>query len=155
MGSVGFHEAVNEYLLWGFEIDALCQFVDFQDDDGNTLYEKFVIRIMDAKLHRKEKNCDDPLKIFPEGEQPYGIWTLFAGAGNKKVDRYVPIEEIEEIRAALKKGLKDKCDVDAIIDEYLKKRLSRWKLISRAKISQRNKLSWQESRMWQRHFVSC
>jgi hypothetical protein len=77
---------------------------------------------MDAKLHIKDKNCEDPLKIDQEEERPYSIWTLlaqfvFSGAENKKVDRYMPIEEI---RVALKKGLNDKVDVDAVIDEYLK-----------------------------------
>jgi hypothetical protein len=122
IGTIGFDKKVSEYLLWGFEIDNLCEFVNFKDDDGNMLYEKFVTRIMDAKLHLKDKNCADPLKIDQEEEYPYSIWTLFAqfgfaGAENKKVDRYVPMEEI---RAALRKGLEDKFDVDAVIDEYLK-----------------------------------
>jgi hypothetical protein len=122
IGTIGFDKKVSEYLLWGFEIDKLCKFVNFKDDDGNMLYEKFVTRIMDAKLHLKDKNCDDPLKIDQEGEQPYSIWTLFAqfgfaGAENKKVDRYIPLEEI---RAALRKGMEGKFDVDVIIDEYVK-----------------------------------
>jgi hypothetical protein len=122
IGTIGFNKDVSDYLLLGFEIEELCKFVNFKDDDGNMLYDKFVIRIMDAKLHLKEKNCADPLKINQEAEQPYSIWTLFAqfvflGAENNKVDRYIPIEEI---RAALRKGLEGKIDVDAIIDEYLK-----------------------------------
>jgi hypothetical protein len=122
IGTVGFDANVSEYLRCGFEIDKLCEFVHFKDDDGNMLYEQFVTRIMDAKLHLKIKNCADPLKIDQEQERPYGIGYLFAqvaflGAENKKVDRYVPIEEI---RAALRKGLGDKFDVDAVIDAYLK-----------------------------------
>jgi hypothetical protein len=92
IGTTGFNEEAGEYLLWGFEIDKLCEFVNFKDDDGNMHYEEFVIRIMDAKLHLKDKNCADPLKIDQEEEHPYSIWTLFAqfgfaGAKNKKVDR--------------------------------------------------------------------
>jgi hypothetical protein len=122
IGTIRFNGKVSEYLLWGFEIDKLCEFVNFKDDDGNMLYKKFVTGIMDAKLHLKDKNCADPLKINHEGERPYSIWTLFAqfgfaGAENNKVDRYIPIEEI---RAALRKGLEGKFDVDAVIDEYLK-----------------------------------
>lgn len=121
IGTMGFDEIISEYLLWGFEIDALCKYVNFKDDDGNTHYEEFVKRIMDAKLHLKNKNCADPLKIDQEEEHPYSIWTLFAklgfaGAQNKKVDRYVPIEDI---RVALRKGLTGKIDVDLVIDEYL------------------------------------
>jgi hypothetical protein len=122
IGTRGFDKKISEYLLWGFEIDELCEFVHFEDDDGNMLYEQFVNRIMDAKLHLKDKNCADPLQIDQEEEQPYSIRALFAqwgfaGAENKKVDRYM---SIEKIRAALRKGLKDRFDVDTVIDEYLK-----------------------------------
>ena len=111
----------SEYLLWGFEIDKLCKYINFTDDDGNKHYEDFVKRIMDAKLHLKDKNCADPLKIDQEEEHPYSIWTLmaqfgFAGAKNQKVDRYI---SIEDIRTALRKGLDGKFDVDLFIDEYL------------------------------------
>lgn len=41
---------------------------------------------------------------------------FFAGAHNKKVDRFLPIEEI---RTDLKNGLGEKCNVDKIIDAYL------------------------------------
>ena len=121
IGTIGFDELISEYLLWGFEIDKLCKYVNYKNDE-NTNYEEFVKRIMDAKLHLKDKNCVDPLKINQEEEHPYSIWTLFAqvgfaGAQNKKVDRYVPIEDI---RVALRKGLAGKIDVDLVIDEYLK-----------------------------------
>ena len=71
VGTVGFNERVSEYLLWGFEIDKLCEYVNFKDDEGNLLYEKFVTRIMDAKLHVKDKNCSDRLKI--DQEEEHGI----------------------------------------------------------------------------------
>lgn len=122
IGTIGFDEIISEYLLWGFEIDKLCKYINFTDDEGNEHYEDFVKRIMDAKLHLKDKNCADPLKIDQEEAQPYSIWTLmaqfgFAGARNKKVDRYIPIEDI---RTALRKGLEGKFDVDLFIDEYLR-----------------------------------
>ena len=121
IGTIGFDDIVGEYLLWGFEIDDLCKYVNFKDDD-NKCYEKFVKIIMDAKLHLKDKNCADSLKIDQEAERPYSIWTLFAqfgfaGARNKKIDRYIPIDEI---RKALRSGLSGKFDVDLYIDEYLK-----------------------------------
>ena len=63
------------------------------------------------------------LAIDQEEAHPYGIFTLlaqfaFIGAKNKKVDRYIPIEEI---RYALNRGLAGKCNVNAVIDEYLAK----------------------------------
>lgn len=44
------------------------------------------------------------------------IQFAYAGAQNKKVDRYI---SIDEIRNALKRGLGEKCDVDSIVNEYL------------------------------------
>ena len=77
---------------------------------------------MEAKLYLKDKDCKDILKIDPEDEQPYGIDTLFAQfvfgfAANRKVDRYIPLADIRE---ALSVSVGDKCDVNRLIDEYLK-----------------------------------
>lgn len=120
---VGFRDEIKEYLSMGFEIADLCTLSSLQDNDGIPRHEKFVKIIMDSKLHQKEKNCYDYLEIDQESEQTYGIWTLMVGfafqsAKNHKVDRYIPIEEI---RASLKNGLGEKCDVDAVVDEYLEK----------------------------------
>ena len=123
IGTVGFDREIKEYLLWGFNLETLCSLVNYNDKNNNPQYEKFVKRIMDAKLHQKSKNCNDILEINQEESKPYSIYTImaqftFAGAMNKKVDRYIPIEEI---RKALKNSLGKKCDVDWIIDEYLAK----------------------------------
>lgn len=85
---------------------------------------------MDAKLHIKDKNCADMLEIDPEAEGTYSIWTLlmqfgFAGARNKKADRYIPIEEV---RRALKAGLTGFDDVDQLIDQYLEKEAEQIKI---------------------------
>jgi hypothetical protein len=123
VGTVGFDDDFNEYMLWGFDLERLCDYVKLESREGEDRSEAFVTRVMDAKLHLKDKNCEDPLKIDQDADGTYSIWTLFAqvgfaGAGNKKVDRYIPIEDI---RGALKAGLGDRCDVDKIIDEYLEK----------------------------------
>ena len=123
IGTVGFDGVIHEYLLLGFDLEKLCHLTDYIDSDGNHQYEKFVLCIMDAKLHVMDKNCEDALEIDQEEAHPYGIFTLlaqfaFIGAKNKKVDRYIPIEEI---RYALNRGLAGKCNVNAVIDEYLAK----------------------------------
>lgn len=120
---VGFRDVLKKYLSMGFDLEELCTISTLQDKDGQPQYEQFVEMIMDSKLHLKEKNCDDYLEIDQESEGTYSIWTLmagfaFRGAKNHKVDRYIPIDEI---RTALRNGLGDKCDVDAIIDAYLEK----------------------------------
>ena len=121
IGTYGFDDLINDYLLWGFELRDLCDYVNFECEEGENNYEKFIKRIMDAKLHLKDKDCADSLKIDQEEENPYGIATLFAqfvlaGAKNKKVDRYIPIEDIKSV---LKASLASKCDVEGIIDSYL------------------------------------
>lgn len=118
---VGFSDVLADYLLWGFDLERMCSFVCFRDDKGNAHYEKFVRKVMDTKIHHREKDCTDPLKVDPDEEEPYGIDTLFAqfafmGAKNNKVDRYIPIEEV---RSALSHAIGDFCPVDEIIDEYL------------------------------------
>lgn len=117
----GFESALKDYLLWGFDLQKMCSFVRFEDEDGTTHYEEFVGKVMDAKLHHREKDCEDVLEIDPDEEEPYGIATLLAqfvlgGARNKKVDRYIPIEEI---KSALSCAIGHLCQVDELIENYL------------------------------------
>lgn len=126
IGTYGFDEMIKKYLLWGFSLEELCSFVDYNDEKNNPQYDKFVKIIMDSKLHLQEKNCDDILEIDQDESQPYSIYTLmaqfaFMGARNKKVDRYIPIEDI---RAALKRGMPECSNIDLMIDEYLEKETS-------------------------------
>ena len=122
IGTTGFDNLINDYLLWGFSLRELCNYVSYDiGGEGEPDYEKFIIRIMDAKLHIENKNCADPLKIDQDEERPYGISKLFAqfifaGAKNKKIDRYIPIGEI---RATLNDALSSHCNVDKIINDYL------------------------------------
>lgn len=123
IGTPGFSSFFREYMTQGFGLEELCGYVKLQDKDGQDIHRKFVMRIMDAKMHIREKNCEDPLSIDPEAEGTYSIWTLFAqfgfaGARNKKIDRYIPIDEI---RKALRAGMSQYDDIDQIIDEYLEK----------------------------------
>ena len=118
----GFNDVLNDYLLWGFDLDKLAGYVSFIDKDGNAHYDNYVRRIMSAKLYHKEKDCYDFLKIDGEEERPYGIAALFAqftygAAANRKIDRYIPLADI---RKALLSSVGDKCDVMQLIDDYLK-----------------------------------
>jgi len=119
----GFSDTLFDYLLWGFDIEKLARYVSFCDKEGVAHYDVFVRKIMDSKLHLKEKDLEDYVKIDQEDGELYGISTLFAqfalgGAKNRKVGRYIPIEEI---RKSLISAVGDKCDVNKIIEEYLKK----------------------------------
>ncbi len=125
--TIGFDNALEQYLLWGYDFEKLCSFVCYTDNDGVTHYADFVKRIMKAELHRHNKDCTDVLKIDSDEGEPYGVGTQFAqfflaGARNKRIDRYIPIDEI---RASLSRALGNLCPVDEIIDEYLQMERSR------------------------------
>ena len=118
----------------------MCEYVQFLDEEQKSQYEKLVKRIMDAKLHRKDKNTDDMLRVDQEEEEPYTIWTLMArfalgGFKNKKIDRYIPLEEI---RKALKEAIGEQCNVDKIIDEYIIEE-NMWSEISLNEMRKNNK----------------
>ena len=117
----GFDSVLEDYLMWGFDLEKMCSFVQFKDDEGNAHYEDFVERIMDAKLHQRDKDCTDLLDIDPDSEEPYGIGILFAqitfgAARNRKIDRYIPVEDI---KTALSRAIGDYCPVNELIDTYL------------------------------------
>lgn len=119
---IGGSKAISQYLLWGFNLQELCGLVQLVDKEGNAMHEMFIKRIMDCKLHWKQKDCQSTFEIDEEDSEPYTIWTLmaqfaFRGAENKKIDRYIPLEDIREM---LKAGLGDTIDVDQVIDDYMK-----------------------------------
>ena len=126
----GYDNRFSDFLTLGFALEDLCEYTKFVDKDGNSHYEDFVTRVMDAKLHIKEKDCSDPLKINQNSPNTYGIETLwaqfvFGAARNLKVDRFIPIEEIRE---TLVRKIGDKCDVNRIIDKYLQKEANEKKI---------------------------
>ena len=125
IGTIGFSKSFSAYMLQGFDLQKLCEFVQFKDKEEETeeQYEAFVKRVMDAKLHIPKKNCEDILANDQEAEMPYGIdffmsQFLYSSARNEKIDRYIPLEEI---RMALLMGIGEKCDVNRMIDTYLEK----------------------------------
>lgn len=93
--TISFDYSFYDYILWGFDLKKLSSYVDFQNNENSTEYECFVKKVMDAKLH-----------------------FMFGGLEKKRINRYIPIEEI---RQALKTGVGEYCDTDAIIDAYLEK----------------------------------
>lgn len=112
---------LGDYLRLGFALEDVFKYANFVGEEGCVTCEEFIKCLMDKKLHLREKNCSDALEIDQEGEAPYSIFTLLAqtflsGARNKKIDRYIPIENIREV---LNAGLGDRCAVNEIVDAYL------------------------------------
>lgn len=144
IGSTGYHRVMKDFMLSGYSLRELCEVVDFSEgkdiggkkkkkgknaeqnekEPRKSVYDRFVKSILDAKLHQKEKNTIDYLEVPPEEEHPYGVTALFAQTllggliRNKKIDRYIPLEEIRE---TLQECIGDKCSVDALLDEYVAK----------------------------------
>lgn len=99
--SYGFSLRIREYLSLGFDLEKLCSLVNYEDKYGKSRYELFIKSVMDTRIYIEDKDCSDPLGIDQEDQQPYGVERLFSqfvfgGACNKKVNRYIPLEEVRE-----------------------------------------------------------
>ena len=125
--SYGFSMRIREYLTLGFDLEKLCSLVNYEDKYGKLRYGLFIKCIMDTKIYVKDKDCSDLLDIDQDDQRPYGVERLFAQlvfgrARNKKVNRYIPLEEV---RKALENGLSEICgntvDISAEIDACLSK----------------------------------
>ena len=123
--SYGFSMRIREYLTLGFDLEKLCSLVNYEDKYGKLRYGLFIKCIMDTKIYVKDKDCSDLLGIDQDDPRPYGVERLFAQlvfgrARNKKVNRYIPLEEV---RKALENGLSEMCgntvDISAEIDACL------------------------------------
>lgn len=137
--TMGYERTLHEYLTLGFELDKLCRYVRFQDDEGRTYYREFVEGIMRTELFLEEKDCEDWLEIDTEEEQPYGIYTLlaqfaFAGARNRRVERFISLEEIQK---TLQEQIGKACDVEALIADWLSGEEKRREAIARGDMSKR------------------
>ena len=121
MSQFGFSNSLHEYLTMGFSVSDLFDLVSFTDKEGNDQHEKFIKHILDAKLHWKEVDTTDIMVQDPDDPTLYGIEAMMVrglsmGARNKKIDRYIPIDEL---RGILKRKMSGYGDVDVIIDQYL------------------------------------
>lgn len=122
MKSNGFAWKMKDYLAMGFDVGELCGIVKFTDEEGNDLHEQFIGMLMASKLHWKEKDCSDWMVQDPEDPALESVESLLirafaCGARNKKVDRYIPLEELRRI---LREALGEECDTDALIDAFLR-----------------------------------
>ena len=122
VGYYSFKSNIKNYLLWGFELERLCDLLIPTDEEGRLRYDSFIEAIMNTKMHLKEKDLYDVSERNKEAPGAYSIWTLlgqafFRGAKNYAIDRYMTLDEI---RSALKSKIGDKIDVDAEIDKCLK-----------------------------------
>ena len=112
-------EEFQKFLSMGYELKELCEYISWHEEASDTIAEAFIRYIMKTELHNKEKDCQDWLVTDCESEEPDSIYTqmaqcLFGGARNWRINRYVPLDELEQILTAYF-GMY--CDVKAIIQE--------------------------------------
>lgn len=122
VGTYGFSNWLKKYLLWGFQVIDLKEFVQFSDEEGRSLAEEFVKAVLATEVFLEEKDCEDVLEIDHDEEGSYSIYTLlaqftFAGAKNHRVNRYIPLEELSE---ALEECVGDRCNISQIVTNYMK-----------------------------------
>ncbi len=134
-----YERVLHEYLTLGFELDKLCRYVRLTDDAGREYDREFVEGLMRTEMFVEEKDCEDWLEIDTEEERPYGIYTLlaqfaFAGARNRRVERFIPLNEIQK---TLQEQLGSRCDVNALIADWLRKEEQRKKAVAQGDMSKR------------------
>lgn len=124
IGTYGFSDWLKKYLLWGFSISNIKNYISFQLEEGSNQASKFVEAVLDTEIFLNEKDCEDVLEIDKEEEGSYSVSTLmaqflFAGAKNHRVDRYIPLEELI---TELVECVNGSCDVSQIIANYMEER---------------------------------
>lgn len=121
VGTIGFERDVAEYLEMGFGLEELCYMIKAPENEEEP-YKEFIENVLQSKLNESNDKYMDHLGINPDQKEPYGVWSLMADslmAGNKSRKAYRKIP-MEEIKTALIRGLKGKCDAERIINDILK-----------------------------------
>ncbi len=126
IGQRGFVCAMREYLEMGFAFKGLCEIVANVPDGCGVYPEEFLRRVMEAKLHVKDKVTGDFTRFaasIPECEEVDDIGGiiektlgLLCGAENMNVNAYYPLEKI---RADCREIFGNRCNVDETIDRLL------------------------------------
>ncbi len=117
--SINFKMLMKKYFESVSNLKLFCTILNIDKTDTENC-AKLIHRILESKLHIKEKDCYDPFD-YTKCSEPYTIHNLTAsfflyGAKNKAVDAYIPLEEI---RSILTEYFDSSIDVNKIIDTHL------------------------------------
>lgn len=122
----GFVRIMKEYLEMGFGFQDLCRLAVSDEGGVGAEPEEFLRRVLEARLHVKEKETADFARTAREradyeetdtaGELPARIFCMLAGMENKNVDAFYPLEQIRaDCRAVFGEGV----PVDALTESLL------------------------------------
>ena len=50
IGTYGFSDWLKKYLLWGFQVSNLKEYIRFEDEESNNLADKFVREVLDTEV---------------------------------------------------------------------------------------------------------
>lgn len=128
LGTVGFADCMQKILSYDMPIAKICSaFLEMNPKQINSEevknpFEIFIKHILETNIYLPQKDMRDCLKVDESSPETMSVEKQFAsifflGARNRNVARYIPLEDL---KAQFVESLGNKCDVEKIIDEYLK-----------------------------------
>lgn len=133
LGTYGFSRSIRDILAYPIPVSVVCEeFVAMNpesllgnDKTGNP-YEMFLNHILETNIHVQKKDLRNCLDVDEASGETMCVEKQFASvllmrARNKNVDRFVPLEDLKQ---QLESVIGTKCDVEKIVEEYLKKNTS-------------------------------
>ena len=130
LGTIGFADCIQEILSYDMPIAKVCSaFLEMDPKQMNPKevenpFEIFIKHILKTNIYLPQKDMRDCLNVDESTAETMSIEKQFAsifflGARNRNVARYIPLEDL---KAQLVGSLGEKCNVEEIIDNYLKEK---------------------------------
>ena len=130
LGTIGFADCIQKIISYNIPITRVCSaFLEtgpkqMNSDEAKNPFETFIKHIMETNIHLPKKDLRDCLKVDESSFETMSVEKqfasiLFMGARNRSVPRYIPLEDL---KTQLVESLGDKCNVEEIIDNYLKEK---------------------------------
>lgn len=131
LGTVGFADNIQQILSYNMPIAWVCSsFLEMDpkkkktEENGESPFQIFIKTILATNIYLPEKDMRDCLKANEDTAETMSVEKqfasiLFMGARNRSVARYIPLKDL---KAQLIESLGDKCNVEEIIDNYLKEK---------------------------------
>lgn len=123
----GFVRVMKEYLEMGFDFKGLCRLAVSDPEGVQAEPEEFLRRVLESKLHVREKETYDFAKMArqrgdneetdTDKELSARIFSILVGMDNRNVNAFYPLEKIRE---DCKEVFGDRCQVDELINRLMK-----------------------------------
>ena len=133
LGMYGFANDLQEILSYNIPIAKICSaFLEMDVKKKNLVksdeeaFKFFIESILDTDIYLPEKDMRDCLKVDESTPETMSVEKLlasvmFMSARNRSVARYIPLEDL---KSQFDLAFGDKCDVNGIINNYLKEKLT-------------------------------